>query len=926
VATERVGSTSDADIRRLSEKLFSFLDESSKKILIVEVAGDPGTGKTKLLNDLRAAATKRERHVLHVRCKESRQSSPLLVFTGMEGKEPDTILRPPPQGSASSSWTVDGFYDAALVHHATRMLVGSGAPADLVVLLDDFHWADSSSVEFVDRLVQWPANASLLLVIAHRPRQSPSASRSVLAHGVEMGKVKRIVLKPLEIDESARLLGMAADDPHLAELHERAGGVPLYLLALASWPDVPEPQAALLTGEVAPLPAAQTAVIAAAAVLDGGGDLDALAAVAALPAAEAQQAIDDLVRRDLLRTADESRRTFTARHPVLRDVVYASADPDWRWQAHRRAYAVLADRGGAAVDQARHVERALVGLNDADLDVLVHAAAEAMRTSPSASAHWLRVALSVFPESRRDDRRRMVLALHLARCHWISGRLMESRDLLHEILRLAPDDAHELREPAARLCGMVEWMLGHYAEAHAVLNADLPAPHEAAALTATASGTLNGYVTLPNLGSMAATEGRDRVAEAARIALEGVRQVNTGSVEQAHETLRRAAMSFDRLSDAELAAYPEYLGILSRAETLIGKLTDTQRHFARSIRIVREHGCAGILPTLLLGRSIACLNTGPVREAVRLAADAAAAARDIGAEHVRCVAQAIEAVATVWTEHRNLPRALALAKGAAELLRPGGDHFGQLASVALALAVYFSGDPKRCISLIVEAGGGRDLHQISVFLQPTCFEMIAAASADTGQVTPEWAVRAEAAQTGGLPHQKAYVLSARAHFLRATKDYRGAAELYEQAAALFGESGSVRAQAWTLAVAAGPAATAGRHDDAAMMLAMARELANRCGSGRVLEKAREQEREINAVRCRSAEWDDVTVLSALTGREREIAVIAGSGMKTRDIARKLSLSPRTVDVHLTRIYRKLNVPSRAALARLMARINSRTTL
>jgi DNA-binding NarL/FixJ family response regulator len=59
-------------------------------------------------------------------------------------------------------------------------------------------------------------------------------------------------------------------------------------------------------------------------------------------------------------------------------------------------------------------------------------------------------------------------------------------------------------------------------------------------------------------------------------------------------------------------------------------------------------------------------------------------------------------------------------------------------------------------------------------------------------------------------------------------------------------------------------------------------------------------------------------LSVLTGREREIAEIAGLGMKTRDIATQLCLSPRTVDVHLTRIYRKLNISSRAALARLMA--------
>ena len=42
------------------------------------------------------------------------------------------------------------------------------------------------------------------------------------------------------------------------------------------------------------------------------------------------------------------------------------------------------------------------------------------------------------------------------------------------------------------------------------------------------------------------------------------------------------------------------------------------------------------------------------------------------------------------------------------------------------------------------------------------------------------------------------------------------------------------------------------------------------------------------------------------------------GKRTREIAEELSLSPRTVDVHLTRIYRKLNISSRSALAHIMA--------
>ncbi|GGL04361.1 helix-turn-helix transcriptional regulator [Mangrovihabitans endophyticus] len=59
-------------------------------------------------------------------------------------------------------------------------------------------------------------------------------------------------------------------------------------------------------------------------------------------------------------------------------------------------------------------------------------------------------------------------------------------------------------------------------------------------------------------------------------------------------------------------------------------------------------------------------------------------------------------------------------------------------------------------------------------------------------------------------------------------------------------------------------------------------------------------------------------LSGLTDRQREIARLAGTGATTRAIARQLSVSPRTVDAHLSRIYRTLDIGSRAGLAALVA--------
>ena len=52
---------------------------------------------------------------------------------------------------------------------------------------------------------------------------------------------------------------------------------------------------------------------------------------------------------------------------------------------------------------------------------------------------------------------------------------------------------------------------------------------------------------------------------------------------------------------------------------------------------------------------------------------------------------------------------------------------------------------------------------------------------------------------------------------------------------------------------------------------------------------------------------------SLTQQEREIALLAATGLTNRQIATRLYLSPRTVSAHLYRIFPKLGITSRAAL-------------
>lgn len=55
----------------------------------------------------------------------------------------------------------------------------------------------------------------------------------------------------------------------------------------------------------------------------------------------------------------------------------------------------------------------------------------------------------------------------------------------------------------------------------------------------------------------------------------------------------------------------------------------------------------------------------------------------------------------------------------------------------------------------------------------------------------------------------------------------------------------------------------------------------------------------------------------LTDREREVAVLAARGLSSKEVARRLTLSPRTVDNHLQRVFQKLGASGRSELRGLL---------
>ncbi len=103
---------------------------------------------------------------------------------------------------------------------------------------------------------------------------------------------------------------------------------------------------------------------------------------------------------------------------------------------------------------------------------------------------------------------------------------------------------------------------------------------------------------------------------------------------------------------------------------------------------------------------------------------------------------------------------------------------------------------------------------------------------------------------------------------------------------------------------------ANRRGEAREHLREAADLAQRCGAERLEERVREELRIAGARPRRRA----LSGAASLTPGERRVAAAAAGGVTNREIAQDLFISLRTVEMHLTNAYRKLDISSRSELA------------
>ena len=266
--------------------------------------------------------------------------------------------------------------------------------------------------------------------------------------------------------------------------------------------------------------------------------------------------------------------------------------------------------------------------------------------------------------------------------------------------------------------------------------------------------------------------------------------------------------------------------------------------------------------------------------------------------------------------------AMALLDGLDESLLSGATR------VHVAAAQLEAGEPEGCLTAM-SAGGAPEFAGVEPGRRAWLYAILARAelALDRPAAAAEWVARGEAAAAGlGLPYAEAAVLCGRAQLdldaARADKAAPGNGDTAHALAAAL--RAAELADSVGAVIQAGRARTlAGRAADAEAglpLLERAEADLGMCGAVRLRdEAARELRRrgvKTGARRRRSAGGEG---LDSLSGREREVADLVALGRTNKEIAGELFLSEKTVESHMSRLFGKLGVRSRAEVAEAVGR-------
>lgn len=343
---------------------------------------------------------------------------------------------------------------------AVRSVLGRIVSESTILVLDDLHWADPSTLLLLRHLFRLLDHARLLVVATYRDDEEP---HPVLAEAVthlhRMEGSHSVRVGGLDAPQVAELLrGAGLPDPDRlgVVLHERTGGNPFYvgevLAAATERPDafdplkVPDTVSELVRHRVVMLPGDERDVLALAATIGTTVHREVLERAMAIDGCR-PDAVDGLVARGLLLEGDGSGDGYTFAHAIVRDAVFGQLPRTRRRRLHLTVARAVAIVGDGSADWAATLSHHYLAADDPAhaaqvVDATVRAADHALNVLAYEQAADLYAgALRYLHRCSLVDPRAAGIHVGLGAAQRRAGRPVEARHTLETAVALARDPA-----------------------------------------------------------------------------------------------------------------------------------------------------------------------------------------------------------------------------------------------------------------------------------------------------------------------------------------------------------------------------------------------------------------------------------------------------------------------------------------------------
>jgi DNA-binding CsgD family transcriptional regulator/tetratricopeptide (TPR) repeat protein len=912
----------------------------------VLVAGEAGIGKTRLASELASRARGAEFEVFLGRSID-------LVGTELPYQPFVEALRP-----LGEPWRRDGQAAGSqlqVFEETLALLTECAASAPVLLVLEDVHWADTSTLDLAVYLAHNLAGRRVLMLATYRADEPSSAERMRrLADGVRRSGLGIVLeLGPLEDEELEALIGARVGDALPAALANtivsRSEGNPFFaeeLLAAAGDDSVELPRRLrdLLLQRIGRLePQTESLLrLAAAAGRDVGHTL--LSALAARPEQDVRESLRAAVEQGVL-VADQATGSFRFRHALLAEAIYATILPGEREELHARLAEELARSGAASpAELAQHWEAA--GRSAEALTASVDAARQAEAVFGHAEAHaHLERAVELWdavPDAAG------LVKLELAElCSW-TAELASSTGSAPRAVELQRRAIDLVGEGDRRRAALLYAHLSRYLYECGKDDAGLAALGHAVELVPAQPPSAERAEVLSRLGSGLRLAWRfEESLAVCQEALAVARAVG------AHQAEFRA------------------LDVLGSDLVYLGRAEEGLTHLRQVLELAEESGNPLELRVAYVGLTDVYTMLGRPREAARLGAAALEAMRGSGVENTVLEANYIEALLAVgeWdladetsaialrAVTANYPymllcirayleigrgrfdEARAHLDAALETLRPDralGIYDVLLAELALwerrwtdadqaaqdalarassrqaaQLRVWFCADGLRAQAELAALARARHDSDARAGWLDRATELIAIA-------------RAAATEAAAItPNAAGWLALAEAEYERARGESRP--EVWSDVAAEWDRLERPPLAAYCRWREAEALVTAGAsRSEASAPLREAHAVAQRLEAKpllRELELLAERARlDLASPDAEAANGQGFEALLGLTRREAEVLELVAGGYTNREIADKLVISVKTASVHVSHILRKLDVPNRREAAAVAHRL------